>query len=96
MQGQGTESRVVRFNVGEKDTVIEDELSTTLQKIEHPLLVTRPFLELVLKLNKNADPQVVTRLGEKITADLLWKNTLPHPLHDVEVDVILDGIMFIP
>jgi len=93
VRGQGTEARTIIFSVGEKDDVDVRGLATVLQKIEHPLLVTRPFMELSLELNDSAEPEVTSTLGEQILGTLVWKNTLPDALHDVEIEAHFTGVM---
>lgn len=93
VKGQGTEARAINISVGDKDEVDEKGIGTIMQKIEHPLLITRPFLELSLKINGKDAPQTTASLGEEIEGVLHWKNTLPTALHDVEIDGVIDGIM---
>lgn len=93
VRGQGTESRTIIFSVGEKDAVEKDELATVLQKIEHPLLVTRPFMELALELDDSTESQVTSTLGNQIRGNLVWKNALPDALHDVEIEAHFTGVM---
>lgn len=96
VKGQGTEARTIGISVGDKDELNEKGIETVMQKVEHPLLITRPFLELSLQLNKKDSPQTVATLGESIEGVLHWKNTLPNALHDVEIDGLLQGIMLDP
>lgn len=91
--GQGVESRAISFSVGDRDPADTETLGTILQKIEHPLLVTRPFLDLALTLNKSDDVTVVGQLGGQVKGELAWKNTLPSALHDVEIDLKMQGVM---
>ena len=93
VSGQGTEARTIDIEVGEKDPSKADGITAVLQKLNHPLLVTRPFLSLELELNDDTSSEVVEQLAETITGNIFWKNTTEDALHDVEVDVILDGVM---
>ncbi len=94
--GQGVEARNVGFSVGARDAVNDDKLSTILQKIEHPLLVTRPFLALNLTLDKSSLPQFVATLGQQIDGVLTFKNVLSYALHDLEIDGVFEGAMLNP
>jgi hypothetical protein len=96
VKGQGTEARTIGISVGGKDEVDEKGIETIMQKVEHPLLITRPFLELSLELNEKDTPQTIATLGEEIKGVLHWKNTLSYALHDVEIDGLLQGIMLDP
>lgn len=93
VQGQGIESRTIRFSFGGGDDVDARSLATVLQKIEHPLFVTRPFLSLDLELDGNSKPEITSQLGKKIKGTLKWENTLPSVLHDVEIDLVFKGDM---
>jgi hypothetical protein len=93
VKGQGTEARIINFSIGERDSAENNELGTILQKIDHPLLISKPFLELNLSLNGSSEPQTVAKLGEQIHGTVHFKNTLPNALHDVEIDAVFDAIM---
>jgi len=93
VRGQGVEARTITFSVGEKDTVDAKGLATILQKNEHPLLVTRPFMELSLELDDSANSEVTSTLGEQIRGNLKWKNALGDALHDVEIEAHFTGVM---
>ena len=93
VRGQGTEARTIGFSVGEMDTVNSEGLTTVLQKIDHPLLVTRPFMNLSLSLDGSENPQITSTLGSQIKGVLTWENTLNDALHDVEIEAHFDGAM---
>ncbi len=91
IKGHGTESREIIFSVGNKDQLNDDKLASTLQKVEHSILVTKPFLLLSLELDGSSDNQVVANVGDEINGLLKWKNTLDSALHDVEIDAVFEG-----
>lgn len=93
VRGQGTEARTIGFSVGEMDKANVEGLATVLQKIDHPLMVTRPFLSLTLELDKNTAPQITSTLGKPISGVLYWENTLADALYDVEIEAHLNGAM---
>ena len=93
VSGQGIESSMIQFEVGEKDTARSDGIVTVLQKVDHSLFVTRPFLSLELSIDEATEPEVVADLGSVVSAQICWKNTTNDALHDVEIDAILDGVM---
>lgn len=90
-RGQGTESRTINFAVGEEDITNAEALSTVLQKVAHPLLVTEPFLDVSMQLEDQTEPDVVSKLGKSISGTLSWKNNLSDALHDLEIDVTFAG-----
>jgi hypothetical protein len=95
VEGQGTESRIVGFSVGEADKTSTTELGTVLQKIDHPLFVTRPFLVLEAEILSSKEPKVTTNLGTSVGVVVNWKNTLEYALHDVEIEAIIDGAVLV-
>lgn len=92
IKGQGTESRSINFSVGEEDITNKEEISTILQKIEHPILVTEPFLDVALEFHgSKGGHDVVSQLGDSLHGKLIWKNNLEDALHDLEIDVTYSG-----
>ncbi|MBP9760589.1 MAG: hypothetical protein KBD24_04500 [Candidatus Pacebacteria bacterium] len=89
VQAQTTEARVVRFSLGEKDQVDAKALATTMQLLEHPLMITRPFLTLDLVLNGSVDSIITTEFGQAIHGKLRWRNAMQDPLYDVEIEAVL-------
>lgn len=91
--GQGIESKMIKFLIGDKDPVDEKKIGTVLQMYEHPLLVTRPFLSLDMIIGGENSPQVVRELGDTISGTVVWKNDLSYALHDLEIDLKIKGVM---
>jgi hypothetical protein len=91
VSAQSVEARAVKFRVGEKQPANPDELATTLQVVDHPLLITRPFLALSLTLNDSTAAELSAVPGQTISGDLTWTNVLPYPLYDVEIETSLPG-----
>jgi len=96
VRGQGIEARTIGVDVGEIDATDKESLATTLAKVDHPILITRPFLAIEAEINGSADAQVVTQLKKTILLDVKWKNTTGNALHDVELDAVLNGVMLDP
>ncbi len=93
VRGQGTEAKAISVEVGEKDPANVDKLTTVLQKVSHPILVTKPFLALDIDINGDSSSEVVGQLGGMISGKITWQNTTEDALHDVEIDLKLDGVM---
>ncbi len=93
VKGQGVESREVSFNVGTKDNVDNKVLATVLQKTNHPLLITKPFIEMESTINKSNTPEVVVNTGDVLEGALNWKNNSQNSLYDVEIECVFDGAM---
>jgi hypothetical protein len=91
VRGQGTESRRIVFSVGTKGVDDSEKLASVLQKIEHPILLTKPFIDLNLKLNDTEGPQTISNIENEVHGVLHWKNNLDYALHDVEIDAVFDG-----
>ncbi len=91
--GIGTEQRNIKFHVGEQDPADASNVSAVLQTVDHPLLVTDPFLALDLYINDNNDPEVSLELGDLVNGRLEWKNNLDYALHDVEIQAQFPGII---
>jgi len=96
VKGQTTEARAISFSVGGVDNTNEKGISVVMQKIDHVLLITRPFLELNCDIDGDGKSQTTATLGKEVTAKLHWKNTLDSALHNVEVVASFDGIMLDP
>lgn len=92
VQAQTTESRTVRVTLGEGDSADSARIENTLQFVEHPLTITRPFLALELALNGKADPVISARLGDHVTGHLRYTNTLPDPVYNVSVEAVLPSM----
>jgi hypothetical protein len=60
-----------------------------LQIVSHPLLVARPFLELLLEVEDQRGAQVSVAPNEQVRAILTWENTSVHELYDVEIQANL-------
>jgi len=84
-----TEARSVSFTLGARDPDHVQEVATVLQKLEHPLLIARPFLALEAMVNGSLEPTVSVTSGGRVQGQLQWKNTLPNPLYDVEIELKL-------
>jgi len=93
---QSIEERAIKFRVGEKSDTNSEELASTLQTVEHPLFITKPFLALSLDVDGSTDPEVPLHLGEHVTSLLLWTNTLTYPIYDVEIEAQIPSDLIDP
>lgn len=93
---QSIEERAIRFRVGEKSDTNSEEIASTLQAVEHPLFITKPFLALTFEVNDSTDSEVPLRLGEHVTGSLVWANTLTYPIYDVEIEAQIPSDLIDP
>ena len=85
MQAQGTEARVVRFSLGEKDTTSSEKVLSALQLVNHPLLVTRPFFAINIRSEEQRGTKISVTPKETVSITFDWENILSYELYDVEV-----------
>jgi hypothetical protein len=85
------ESRTIKFRLGEKDTEEQKGITTTMQLVEHGFVIAKPFLDLTLLVNDNDSAEVPVKIGDPVRATLLWKNTLPYAVYDVEIEALLNN-----
>jgi len=93
VSGQGVEARTIRFELGSKDDVNNDEVDVVMQRVEHGLLISKPFLNLEVELDKKNESEVVAELGQVMNGLITWTNTVPYAIHDVEIDARFVGAM---
>ncbi len=86
---QSIEARSIKFSVGQKDPSKPAKLATTLQAIDHALLITRPFLDLTMALNRDTADEIAITPGTGITGELHWKNILPYPIYDAQFEIVI-------
>jgi hypothetical protein len=86
---QTVESRTVSFRLGERDSTSATEVGSALKIVEHPLLVTRPFMDITVLLNDNANKTVAVVPGSVVNGKVLWKNELPDSVYDVSIEGVL-------
>ena len=95
LTGQDTEERIFRFAVGVEDEKSPTEIAAVFQQAEAPVVIKRPFLDLQLVLEGAAGTgDVVIENGRTVRGAVRWKNTLPDPLHEVEITATLKGNIF--
>ena len=92
----GDGQRNLRFSIGERDPMDAGRIATILQTVEHPVLITRPFLALSVEINGDDASEVSARLGELVQGKLTWRNDTEHVLHNVEIEAKLPGVLVDP
>jgi len=85
IEAQGTEARVLRFALGEKDVNDESRIRIPFQNITHPLLISQPFLLLKGIVNGESQNTISINSGSTVSVLLEWENPLSYELYDVEI-----------
>jgi hypothetical protein len=93
LTGESGDERVFRFTAGTRNTKTEQTITTTLADYAHRVIVSRPFLNLAMLINKEAATQETTVVapGETVTVTVQWQNNLSTALADVVVVARLAG-----
>ncbi len=90
VSGSRSDQRIFKFKAGSANEA--GELIAAFSGADAPVLIKKPFVALSLNLGREAQNGFfVARRAETVTAGLLWQNTLPHELYDLELYATVGG-----
>lgn len=89
--GEDGDDRVLHFTAGTKKKNDEATISAPLATTDSTLKVAKPFVSLVLALNGVHAPVVTVDRGQVVQVAVEWANNLPVRVHNVEIQVKLNG-----
>jgi hypothetical protein len=89
--GQANQERTVRFFAGTAQSKNPNEIDTTFASFSQTINLKAPFLGADVAINGSGDEIVVANSGQLIQGEILWKNNLDVPIHDVLIEGKLTG-----
>ena len=90
--GENEEERTFRFFAGVSSARDEKELEVAFSTILKSIVIKRPFVGVNLALNGDQSSEYISRIGDKIRADIVWVNNMPVRVDDAEIEVKLKGV----
>jgi len=91
LEGQDNEERVFRVFTGIESEEGIDKFETAFSSVKHSILITKPFISIDLEINNESGPHYTAAPNEEIGATITWKNNLPDPVSNVEIEAKIDG-----
>lgn len=91
LQGQNSEERVFKFNVGVQDELDESKLGVTFNSFVHSIEIARPFFAVDIAFDGESNDTVVRDGSSNIQAIVTYTNNLNDPIYDPEVTLKLSG-----
>ncbi len=87
VEGQNNEMKSFRARVVSLGADREIEYGSSF----HTLTISRPFVDVVFKINGSDRSEIVARAGGKISASIIWRNNLPDKIIDGKFIAKIDG-----
>ena len=91
--GQANQERTIRFSAGTAQMNNPNEIGTAFASFSKSINLTAPFLAADVSLNGIGDEIVITNSGTRIQGEILWKNNLDVPIHDVSLEGKINGVI---
>ncbi|MDD9868231.1 MAG: hypothetical protein OXU73_02790 [Candidatus Campbellbacteria bacterium] len=91
LTGNNNEERTFRFRLGVADPVDKKRIGSLIAEETHSIVIDRPFIELQLTLNQNADDTHIIDEGTEVKGVLWWVNNTQNTIRDVEIILSLAG-----
>jgi hypothetical protein len=85
VNGQNQEDKIFRFNAGLIKDNTEDEVGVLFTMYPHNVKITRPFVDLVIDINKNLGPVSVVNSGTANDATVVFTNNTNDIIKDLEI-----------
>lgn len=89
INGEDTEKRVFYTIAGTGSSLSERDVSTEYSKILTEMTLKKPFINLAVLFNSKTD--AVASPGAKVPGSVVWKNTTPFPITNVQIEVRMKG-----
>lgn len=96
LAGQEKDQRVFRFTAGTIKSDGSPALGLSYTSNQASVGITKPFLGILLTVNRQSDDTVVVPAGTPLAALLSWSNSLTTPVNDAQVSVRFGGTAFNP
>jgi len=93
IDGQDTEERVFRFQIGSQSSRNEKIIGTEYLSTLKGIYISKPFLGVNLKISGNSDT-LNLRAGRRVSVDIDWVNNLSNNINNAEIKVSLSGTAY--
>lgn len=90
--GESGDERVFRTTLGTRTTKSSINIDTVLAENSHSVSVSKPFLDMVLSVNKTDGSGAVVAPGDTVDVSVEWRNNLITPITDAVIVARLSGI----
>lgn len=91
IEGQNEEERAIKFTTGIADVNDENKIATDFLSLTNSILIKKPFITVVMKLNQSEEKEYEARTGSQIRGNISWVNNLPVTINDAEIKVKFTG-----
>jgi len=89
--GQDEEERTFRFEAGIPSEFDEKIIGTPFLTHSSSLVIKRPFVSIDMAFNGSVSDEYVIPIGDKVRADISWRNNLPSKVSNVVIEVEFMG-----
>ena len=89
--GEDKDTRVIHFTTGSKKVGQEAVIAAPLATVDFTVTVAKPFVGVTLALDGDTSPEHTVTRGQAVRGDIRWENNLPVRVHDLEIEVSLNG-----
>lgn len=91
--GESGDERMFRFSAGTRKDMGEEEIQTKLADYAHALLVSRPFLDLSVLVNRESTSGTsIVSPGDVVSISVAWQNNLATAITDAVIVARLSGL----
>ncbi|MCL5782098.1 MAG: hypothetical protein M1459_01930, partial [Patescibacteria group bacterium] len=95
LQGEDTDSRVFRFNVGAQNINNPNVIGTQFVSAEQDIVIQKPFMTVGLTVDNNDTGNFsVAHFNQPVRVELSWFNNLPSAVSDAQISVKLAGTAY--
>ncbi len=91
LSGENNDDRVFKFKAGTLTTPESVTLTTAFSSKDAIIKLTKPFLATTLSVNRDSTDNPVVDAGSPVQVIISWVNTLPNPISNARVTVVLSG-----
>ena len=92
LEGQDSEERTFRFNVGREKQNEAGQIGTNFLSSLQTVVIKKPFISVALSLDSDLSvKEFVAKSGRSISGSVVWANNLPTPVSNVSIEVKFAG-----
>jgi hypothetical protein len=91
IEGQDNEDKIFTFNAGLADPNDERSMGVGIISSMQKITLKQPFVGLDIKINGDSGKDFVTKIGNKMNAEIAISNNLPVAVNNANVKVSLSG-----
>ena len=95
VEGENTDIRVFRFNIGAQSSRDAEEIGTEYARVERELAIQKPFVSVEISANSNEpEKEYIATFGESTRVEVSWFNNLPVAISNMQITAKLTGTAY--